>query len=122
MATPNIVGVTSIYGNSTGVELTTTSPTGIVSCPLSSNTIYKVNFIRCANVSGVSTADITVQLYKTTTATQHALAYTISVPADSALTVLDKDNALYLREGDYIRAIASSSNVLNITSSWEEIN
>jgi hypothetical protein len=122
MSSPNIVGVTSIYGNSGGVELTTTSPTGIISCPLSSNKIYKVNFIRCANTSGVSTADITVQLYKADTAATHNLALTIGVPADSALVILDKDSSLYLREGDQIKAQASSSNILNITSSWEEIN
>ena len=122
MATPNIVGVTSIFGNSSGYELTSNSPFTLVTNPASSGKVFKVNMCRVANDNGSSSADVTVQIFKADTSTTHALAYTIAVPADSALTVVDKDSSVYLREGDYLRAIASVGNYLSVVTSWEEIN
>ena len=63
MAAPNIVSVSSIYGKTTGVELNTTTTTGILTC--ATNKVLKVNSIICANIDGSSAADVTINFFDT---------------------------------------------------------
>jgi len=51
MASPNIVNVTSIYGNSINVSLSTTSATQLASNAASSGKAYKINSIIVANTN-----------------------------------------------------------------------
>ena len=125
MANPNIVNVTTIYGNSSQTSLTTTSVTSMVSNAASSNKVYKINSIVVANVDGTSAADITINIYSNATAgsgTAYAIASTISVPADATLIVTDKTTSFYLLENQSIGAIAGTASDLVVTASWEEIN
>jgi len=125
MANPNIVNVTTIYGNSSQTSLTTTSVTSMVSNAASSGKVYKINSIVVANVDGTSAADITINIYSNATAgsgTAYAIASTISVPADSTLIVTDKTTSFYLLENQSIGAIAGTASDLVVTASWEEIN
>jgi hypothetical protein len=125
MANPNIVNVTTIYGNSSFTNLSTTSVTSLASNAASSGKVYKVNSIVVANVDGSTAADITINVYSNATAgsgTAYALASTISVPADATLIVTDKTTSFYLLENQSIGAIAGTASDLNVTCSWEEIN
>ena len=125
MANPNIVNVTTIYGNSSQTSLTTTSVTSLVSNAASSSKVYKINSIVVANVDGTSAADITINIYSNATAgsgTAYAIASTISVPADATLIVTDKTTSFYLLENQSIGAIAGTASDLVVTASWEEIN
>jgi len=125
MANPNIVNVTTIYGNASQTSLTTTSVTSIASNAASSSKVYKINSIVVANVDGSAAADITINIYSNATAgsgSAFALASTISVPADSTLIVTDKTTSFYLLENQSIGAIAGTANDLVVTASWEEIN
>ena len=63
MANPNIVNVTTIYGNSSSTSLTTTSATSLVSNAAASGKVFKINSIVAANVDGTSAADITINVY-----------------------------------------------------------
>jgi len=124
MANPNIVNVTTIYGNSSSTALSTTSATSIVSNAASSGKVFKINSIVVANVDGTSAADITINVYSQAAlgGTAYAIASTISVPADASLIVTDKTTSFYLLENQSIGAIAGTANDLVVTASWEEIN
>jgi hypothetical protein len=125
MANPNIVNVTTIYGNSSFTNLSTTSVTSLASNAASSNKVYKINSIVVSNVDGSTAADITINVYSNATAgsgSAFALASTISVPADATLIVTDKTTSFYLLENQSIGAIAGTASDLNVTCSWEEIN
>ena len=125
MANPNIVNVTTIFGNTSTTALSSTSVFSIASNAASSGKVYKINSIVVANVDGSAAADITINLYTSATAgsgTATAIASTISVPADATLVVTDKTTSFYLLEDRSIGAIASAANDLVVTASWEEIN
>jgi hypothetical protein len=117
MAAPNIVNVTTIIGK-TAVQAITTSATAIVENSAASGKVFKVNALYVANVDGTSAADLTVDVYRSTT--PYRLASTVSVPADSTLDVISK--AIYLEEGDAIRLTASASGDLEAVCSYEEIS
>jgi hypothetical protein len=118
MAAPNIVNVTSIYGRTAHLNLTTSSQS-VVSNAANSNKVFKINNIIVANVDGVNSADVTVNYNNAGTA--FAIASTLSVPADSTLVILDKSSAIYLEENDSIQALASANGDLVIHISYEEI-
>ena len=119
MTAPNIVNVTTIVGK-TAVQAVTTTATAIVSNAAASNKVYKINNIIVSNVDGTNAADITVDVFRSSTA--YHLAKTITVPADSTLVVLSKESAIYLEEGDSIRCTASADGDLEAFCSYEEIS
>lgn len=118
MANPNIVSVTSIYGKTVSAAVTTTN-TNIVTNSSNSGKVFKINTIIVTNVDGTSAADITVTHEQGEDTTK--IASTISVPADSVLTVIDKSTSFYLQEGRSIAAVASANGDLAILISYEEI-
>ena len=119
MAAPNIVGVTTITGK-TSVQEVTTSATAIVSNSGGSNKVFKINSLIISNVDGTNSADITVDLYRSSTA--YELVKTIAVPADATLIVISKETSIYLEEGDSIRCTASANSDLKAICSYEEIS
>lgn len=124
MANPNIVNVTTIYGNSSQTSLSTTSATSLVSNAASSGKVYKINSIVVANVDGTNNTEVTVNIYSQAAlgGTAYALASTIVVPADASLIVIDKTTSFYLLENQSIGATAGTANDLVVNCSWEEIS
>jgi hypothetical protein len=127
MANPNIVNVTTIYGNtSTNLISSTSDPfaTALVNNAASSGKVYKINSIVVANVDGTSNADITIKIFSQDDlgGTGTAIASTITVPSDASLIVTDKTTSFYLLEDKSIGATASAANDLVVTCSWEEIS
>lgn len=119
MANPNIVNVTSIYGKTVSTSLTTT-PSLILTNSGGSNSVFKINTIIVSNVDGASAADVTITHEQGETTTK--IVNTISVPADSALTVVDKSISFYLEEGKSIGGLASANGDLDILISYEVIS
>ena len=117
MAAPNIVNVATITGK-TAVQAVGTSATAIVSNSGSSGKVFKVNALYVANIDGSAAADITVDLFRSSTA--YPIASTISVPNDATLDIMSK--AIYLEEGDSLRCTASASGDLVAVCSYEEIS
>jgi hypothetical protein len=117
MAAPNIVNVATITGK-TAVQAVGTSATAIVTNSGSSGKVFKVNALYIANVDGTAAADITVDLYRSSTA--YPIASTVQVPADATLDLMSK--AIYLEEGDSLRCTASASGDLTAVCSYEEIS
>lgn len=117
MAAPNIVNVTTITGK-TAVLAVTTSATAIVTNSAASGKVFKINALYIANVDGTNAADITVDLFRSSTA--YRIVNTVSVPADASLDVISK--AIYLEEGDALRLTASANSDLEAICSYEEIS
>ena len=124
MANPNIVNVTTIYGNNSLTSLSTTNATAIINNPAASGKVFKVNSIVVSNVDGSSAADITISIYSQDDigGTAYQIASTISVPADASLIVTDKTTSFYLKEDQSVGATAGTASDLVVTASWEEIN
>jgi len=124
MANPNIVNVATINGKTATVALSTTSATAIVSNAAASGKIYKINCLYVANVDGVNSASITINLYSAADigGTAYPVCYTITVPADATLIVIAKDAPIYLEEDKSIGAMASTANDLVVIASYEEIS
>lgn len=118
MANPNIVATTSIYGR-TDVLAAGTTATSITSNPAGSGKVYKINNLSVANVHGSSPADVNVDLFRSSVA--YHLAKTISVPADSSIAIISKENTLYLLEGDSLRITAGGASQIEAVCSYEEI-
>jgi hypothetical protein len=119
MANPNIVNVVSIYGK-TAVQTVTTTAAAIVENTAASGKIIKINSLTVSNVDGTNSADVTVDLYRSSTA--YRLASTVTVPADASLVVISKDTSIYLEEGDALRCTASADSDLEAVCSYEEIS
>lgn len=121
MTAPNIVNVTSIYGSSSGHQLTTTTTTDILTC--ASDKVVKVNSIIVANIDGTNSADVTVYFYDSSVqgggAHRTAIADAVTIPAKSTLVVIGKDSPIYLEESDQIEAGASANGDLHLTISYE---
>lgn len=121
MANPNIVNVTSIYGKTTGLTLTT-SYQDIVTNAQNSGKILKINTLIINNIDGTNAASVTGQIVTTSVVFVGYLANTISVPADSSLVLISKDTSIYLEENMKIRLLASAGSDLSATISYEEIS
>jgi len=117
MANPNIVSVTAIYGN-TAVQSITTSATAIVENTAGSGKVYKINALYVSNIDGTNAADISVDIYRSSTA--YHIVKTVSVSADSTLDVISKP--IYLLEGDSLRLTGSVNGDLQAVCSYEEIS
>lgn len=117
MAAPNIVNVTTILGK-TAVQSVGTSATAIVTNSVSSGKVFKVNALYISNIDGTNNADVSIDLFRSSTS--YYIARTVVVPADATLDVLTKP--IYLEEGDSIRILGSTSGDLQAVCSYEEIS
>ena len=128
MANPNIVAVTSIYGESIGEALTTTLTTDIMT--VAAEKLIKINYIQVANDHASTAIDVTVAIVKAgftsdgigsgeDNAATIYLASTVRCPADDVLVVIDKP--IYLMEGDVLEGGASAATA-DIFISYEVID
>ena len=79
-----------------------------------------VRTLTISNVDGTNAADITVDIYRASTA--HRIAKGITVPANSSLVISDKDSPIYLEEGDDLRLAASAAGDLEAVCTYEELS
>lgn len=121
MANPNIVDVTSIYGKTTAVSLSTTNATTIISNASGSGVLLKINSLNISNTSA-STVELAVNFNNA--ANLSGTSYSIltsSVPTKSTLSAIDKNTFYYLEENQSIGITAATGNVLVATCSYEVI-
>lgn len=117
MANPNIASTATILGR-TELQAVGTSATAIVSNGAASDRVLKVNTLVIANVAGVD-VDVSVDVFRSST--PYRLANLITIPPNSSLAVLAKENPLYLLEGDSLRLTASATSRAEAVCSFEEI-
>ena len=118
MANPNIVAVSTIYGNTNGISVGT-SYANVVQNPASSGTLYKVNNLILTNAC-TATVSITVQLNQAGTNTN--ISANVAIPSAATVVILGKDTALYLLENNSLQINASSAGYISATCSWEQIS
>ena len=128
MANPNIVSVSSIYGESIGEALTTTVTTDIMT--VAADKLVKINYISVTNTHASTPITVTVSVVKTgftsdgigsgeDNAGTFALCSTLDLPSDDVLVVVDKP--IYLMTGDVLEGGASVATA-DIFISYEVID
>lgn len=131
MANPNIVDVTTIYGNTTYYTPSGTSAVVLLPNAASSGTVMKINSLVAANVNGTAAVDCTVSVYTNGAVAQgsapsggtaYPIVSTVSVPADASLVVVDKSTQIYLQEGTSLTVTSGTANGITYTVSYELIS
>ena len=128
MANPNIVNVSSIYGESIGEALTTTVTTDIMT--VAAEKLLKINYIQIANDHASAATVVTVAIVKAgftsdgigsgeDNAATIYLCSTVNLPSDDLLVLLDKP--IYLMEGDVLEGGANPATA-DIFVSYEVID
>lgn len=102
------------------MQAVTTSATAMVSNASNSGKIHKINTIIVSNVDASNSAEITIDVYRNTTAIR--IVNSVVVPIKASFTALDKDNIIYLEEGDSIRVTANAASRLEAICSYEELS
>jgi hypothetical protein len=122
MANPNIVTVTSIYGNTSYLIPGTTGVTTWTALTPASGTVNKLDSIVASNVTSVSVA-VTVSINSASGGggTAYRIAYQISVPANASLIIVDKTTALYVGESQSIVVTVGTASAIELTAAYEAI-
>lgn len=131
MANPNIVNVTSIYGNTAYVIPSTTAATtswtyngttALTGLTPATGTVNRVTSIVVANTTA-SAANCTVAIANNATFGSGTvisyLAYQISVPANASLIVSDKTTSFYVTESQSIGVTSGTASALTYTATFE---
>ena len=134
MANPNIVNVTSIYGNTAYVIPSTTGATTswtyngtntLTGLTPATSTVNKIDNIVVSNTTS-SAANCTVAVGNNATfgsATVISyLAYQISVPPNASIIVTDKTTSFYLTENQSVGVTSGTASALTYTASFEAIS
>jgi len=115
MTALNVVNVQTINGRTAYANLTTLSA-NVLTNASNSNTLVKLNHITMANYSStVVTGNVNITRGSGT----YYIAGTVNIPANSTLTVLGKDTATYLEEGDVLQSYVSANASVHILASYE---
>ena len=132
MANPNIVNVTSIYGNSAyvipsntsvSVAWTNNGTSTLTGLTPAANTVNRVTSIVVANVTS-SAATTTVAISNNPTyasGTAYYIAYQVSVPPNSSVIVTDKTSSFYVTENQSVGVISGTGSALHYTATFEAI-
>ncbi len=134
MANPNIVNVTSIYGNTAyvipssaataTVTWTYNGTTSLTGLTPAAGTVNRVTSITAANTTS-SAATATIALGNNSTFGSATVvsypAYQISVPPNATLVIVDKTNSLYVTENQSVAAYSGTASALTFTATFEAI-
>jgi len=121
MANPNIVNVTSIYGNTSYLIPATSVATWTALTP-ASGTVNKIDNVVASNVSS-SAATITLSINSAVSGggVAYRIAYQISVPPNASVILIDKTTAIYVGEAQSIVATSGTTSAIELTASYEAI-
>jgi len=134
MANPNIVNVTSIYGNTAYVVPSTTANTtswtyngssSLTGLTPATNSVNRITGIVVANTTGSAVA-ATVAIANNPTFASGTVftypAYQISVPANASLIITDKTTDFYITENQSVAVVSGTANALTFTATFEVIS
>ena len=122
MANPNIVNVTSIYGNTSYLIPSTTAATTWTALTPATGTVNKIDNIVASNVTA-SNATVTVAINSAAAGagTNYRLIYQVPVPVNASVVIVDKSTAFYLGEAQSIVVTVGTASAIELTSSYEAI-
>ena len=130
MANPNIVNVTTIYGNTTYYTPSGTTAVVLLANAASSGIVNKIDNVVATNVTA-TTATATVSIYTNGAVAQgsapsggtaYPIIFQVPVPGNSAVVVVDKSTAFYLQEGTSISVTSGTASAITFTTSYEAIS
>lgn len=122
MANPNIVNVTSIYGNTSYLIPSTTAATTWTALTPASNTVNKIDNIVAANVTAsLATVTVAINSAAAGAGTNYRLVYQVPVPVNASIVVVDKSTAFYLGEAQSIVVTVGTASAIELTASYEAI-
>jgi hypothetical protein len=122
MANPNIVNVTSIYGNTSYLIPSTTSATTWTALTPASGTVNKIDNIVASNVTAaVATVTVAINSAAAGAGTNYRLVYQVPVPVNASVVVADKSTAFYLGEAQSIVVTVGTASAIELTASYEAI-
>lgn len=119
MTAPNLNRPASVVGKN-ATQAIDTFAAEIVSNPQDSNKTIRVVSLYVSNVDGQDAASVTVDIWDGEVA-RH-ICNTVAVPSDSTISVITREDVLYLSEGNSLRLTASASGDLEAVCSYEEIS
>lgn len=117
MAAPNLASALQIYGK-TVLYTPTTSLAAVLSNAAVSGKLLKVNVIRAANTT-TSIQSLSVTIYRSST--HEYLIKDVATAPNASLVIVDKNEYVYLEEGDSLYAQASADTSIDLTLHYEEI-
>ena len=122
MANPNIVNVTSIYGNTSYLIPSTTAATTWTALTPAAGTVNKIDNIVASNVTASAVA-VTVAINSAAAGagTNYRLIYQVPVPVNASIVIVDKSTAFYLGEAQSIVVTVGTASAIELTSSFEAI-
>jgi hypothetical protein len=122
MAAPNLNAPTTITGKTTYLTLANTDETNLLVNAASSGKALRVTMVTLANIDGANNVDATVRIYTAASGgTGHALASTITIPADATVVLLGRDSSVWLEEDRRLTVTASAGGDLAVVCSYEEV-
>jgi len=122
MANPNIVNVTSIYGNTSYLIPSTTSATTWTALTPAAGTVNKIDNIVASNVTAaIATVTVAINSAAAGAGTNYRLVYQVSVPVNASIVVADKSTAFYLGEAQSIVVTVGTASAIELTASYEAI-
>jgi hypothetical protein len=122
MANPNIVNVTSIYGNTSYLIPSTTSATTWTALTPAAGTVNKIDNIVASNVTAsVATVTVAINSAAAGAGTNYRLVYQVPVPVNASIVVADKSTAFYLGEAQSIVVTVGTASAIELTASYEAI-
>ena len=122
MANPNILNVSSIYGNTNYLIPSTTAATTWTALTPAANTVNKIGNIVATNVTA-SVAAVTVSINSAAAGagTNYRLVYQVPVPINASIVVADKSTAFYLGDAQSIVVTVGTASAIELTASYEAI-
>ena len=122
MANPNILNVSSIYGNTNYLIPSTTAATTWTALTPAAGTVNKIGNIVATNVTA-SVAAVTVSINSAAAGagTNYRLVYQVPVPINASIVVADKSTAFYLGEAQSIVVTVGTASAIELTASYEAI-
>ena len=117
----DIVNVAHLYGMNQQTRLGSANTLTDIMTAVATDYVHKVNQIIISNIDGTNNCDVNVGVELN--GTIRYIAYAITIPADSSLSLLD--TPLYLSYdagvslGERLQASAQNVDDLDITVSWE---
>lgn len=122
MANPNIVNVTSIYGNTGYLIPSTTSVTTWTALTPAVNTVNKIDNIVASNVTAsVATVTVAINSAAAGAGTNYRVIYQVPVPINAAIVIVDKSTAFYLGEAQSVVVTVGTASAIELTASYEAI-
>lgn len=122
MASPNLLDVSAIYGKINAANLIDTSTVTLVNNPQLSGLTMKINVVNLTNTTaGDVTGTVSFFNQANCAGTEFNIVKSVTIPANSTLTVIDKETYYYLEENQSLGVAATTGNTIVATAVYESI-